>query len=54
MYFTKTIITMRNMRKNDIKRSYEIEQPGWSLDNNKYGENFDTEARIRMIETGRK
>jgi len=33
---------------------YEIEWPGWSLENNKYGDEFDADARVRMIETGRK
>lgn len=42
------------MKKDNIEKSYEIEWPGWPLDNNKYGNDFDAEARIRMIETGRK
>lgn len=37
-----------------IEKSYQIEWPGWSLSDNKYGKEFDAEARIRMIETGRK
>ena len=42
------------MRKDSIEKTYDIEWPGWSLDNNKFGKDFDAEARIRMIETGRK
>lgn len=42
------------MKKDSIEKVYELEWPGWSLDNNKYGQDFDAEARIRMIETGRK
>ncbi|QSB29038.1 hypothetical protein [Flavobacterium sp. CLA17] len=42
------------MKKDSIEKSYDIEWPGWSLDNNNFGEEFDAEARIRMIETGRK
>jgi hypothetical protein len=42
------------MKKDIIEKSYEIEWPGWSLDHNNFGEDFDAEARIRMIETGRK
>ncbi|WP_268847133.1 hypothetical protein [Flavobacterium aestivum] len=38
----------------EIEKVYELEWPGWSLENNKYGEDFDAEARVRMIETGRK
>lgn len=42
------------MRKDSIEKIYDIEWPGWSLDNNKFGKDFDAAARIRMIETGRK
>jgi len=42
------------MRKDSIEKTYDVEWPGWSLDNNKFGKDFDAAARIRMIETGRK
>ncbi|WP_430909701.1 hypothetical protein [Maribacter sp. 2-571] len=42
------------MKKNIVEKRYEIEWPGWSLKDNRYGKDFDAEARIRMIETGRK